>query len=715
MQKISVLPGRIRFKHRSLYHNKALSAYISIYADNLYGVKHCSVNHNTMSILVVYDPLKTNCDVIQKNIENAISSSMQNKPEKIRGNDEYCQTIRKRDAAKRNLILYGLVSLGLEIKSSMFGRFTFSTNARVLKAAAAVTIIGGYPVFKTVYKKMSKRMPADSDIVLSLAALSFTLLRESTKGVLLLMMKAMNDYIKYSADAECMRLLNQSMNKTFGTAWLVSPSKQEVLVNTDSLKAGDVIAAHEGEVIPVLGEVIDGSALINSLYCTGQSAISRMVKGSRVQEGISVISGDLAIMVEKPVERNEEPVMKEYDSHIHREVSAYQKLITPAALWAGAASFILSGNAMNALSVLLALAPTGTQTALNSGIKSTISLLNRHKIFIRRPETFEKLMKVEHVIFDKTGTLTHGRMNLEFIESYDSNYTENELLRICAACESDHYHPIAVTLKDRVKEPDAGKVSDSILIPSKGVKAAYEAHAVIIGSKEFMNENGVNTDEKLESYEDCKRRVLTPIFVSIDGRLTGLIAFTDALKEGSDELVRRLKQKHGLETSLLTGDNEYKARDVAQRLDIDNVHSACDCAGKCKIIREYRNKHSVMMVGDGFNDLDAMKEADISVSFANSACDLVKLNSDYIIFEDHMPRLADMLSLSQHAYRRINQSISISQICNIIFGALAFTGVIDAFTAKSINTVNSLVVMLLNKTIEYIGTDKHYERYYGNL
>ncbi len=704
MQEISTLPGRVRYRIGSLYYNKPLARYINVYTDNLLGVKYCSVNHNTASILVMFDPERTSCAAIGKNIKNAVISALKNKPANIREYDEYYALLEKRDRAKRNIFAFGLIYLGLRLKNSIWGKFALSANAAFLQAAAAVTVIGGYPLLKGIYKRFAKKIPSDPDILLSLAALAFTITRESSKGVLLLMLKAMNDYIKYSADAESRRLLNQSINRMSGTAWLVSASGQEVLVGIGSLKPDDLIAVHEGEVIAVKGKVEEGAALVDTLYYSGQPVVSNISAGGMVNDGMSVLSGELKVKVHGLPESAERGRAEKGGLLIEQKVKKYQSAVTPLSLTAGSAAFLISGNFMNALAVLLALTPSGAATALSTGMKSYISLLNKHKIFLRRPEVFEKVTGVNHIVFDKTGTLTYGRMRLELLESYDRGYSGEELLKICAACESDHYHPISLTLQEENGNSlDTGNVRSSVLIPSRGVRAVYNSHDILIGNRLMMNENGISMGNAEKAYADCEKRLLIPVAVSIDGRLTGLLAFSDTLRKGSYELVERLMQKHGLKISLITGDSGQKAGEIAGKLHINDVYGNCSQEDKARIIRGFKKSGRVMMVGDGLNDIDAMKEADISVSFASSSADRVKLNSDCILFEDHMVRLADMVSLSQRAYRRIDQSIVFSKLYNMFFGVLAFTGAIDAFAAKSVNTVNSLLVLLLNKRIEYLG------------
>lgn len=703
MQEVSILPNRVRFRNSSLLYNKELAKYINVYIDNLYGVKFCSVNYITASILVIYDPMKTNLQVVRKNIMQAVSSAIKNKPENIREYDIYYRLLEKRDRAKRNMVLYGLVFVGLKIKNSLFGKFFLSTNAKYLQAAAAVTIIGGYPLLKNLYCKLVKKIPADSDILLSLAALTFTITRESSKGVLVLMLKSTNDFIKYASEAECQRLLNQSMSRTSGMAWLITSSNQELLISTDELAVNDIIVLHEGETASVQGVIMEGSALVNTLYYNGQSVISRVDNKSRIYPGMSVISGSVKLKVEKiPEEFN----MSQYDdknTEIHQRVTRYQNLITPVSLVVGGLSYLRSGNIMNALAVMLSLSPSAAKTAVSSGMKSYIALLNKNRIFTRRPENLEKVVRIDHVVFDKTGTLTHGRMNLVDIRSFGSNYRKKELLKICTACESKHYHPISITLQQEYKDnPDIRKVGDSVLIPSKGVKANYENHVVMIGSKDFMEENHIYLEDKLEQYLECENRYCTPVMIAIDGKLTGMMAFTDTIKEGSEKLVTWLRANNSCNVSLLTGDNQRKAMVTAQKLGIPHVFSNCSYEKKAEMIRKYRQMDTVMMVGDGMNDVEAMRAADVSVSYANTSSDLVKLNSDYIIFEDRMERVVDTISLSRKAYQRINQTITFSQVYNLFFGWLAFTGTIDAFAAKNFNTMNSLMVLFLNKRIEYL-------------
>lgn len=707
MQQISVIPGRIRLKDRALLQNADLAGYLNVYTDNLAGVKYSAVNHNTASVLIVYDVKRTSAETIIKNIENAIALASGESENLLDYYKEYALVLKGKKKAKNRLIGYGLIYLLLKIKQSLFGKFLISASVPALQVAAVVTIIGGYPLLKHMYRKLTQKIPADADILLSLAAVSLTLLRESTKGVLLLALKALNDYIRSSADASCIRLLNQLRGQEADVAWLITGAKQQALVSAKALKPGETILVHAGEAIPVEGTVSGGRALVETLYYTGQPEYARMQKGAKVYEGMSVVSGELRVKVQKLPEEVNAPSIKTGGLLLDQKVSRYERLMTPVALAAGTLGMVVGGGFMRLLAVMLALTPSGARSAVSTGMKSYVSLLSRHQIFIRKTEALESIVDADYIVFDKTGTLTDSHLSLQSVLSFDSRYPQRELMRICAACESSHYHPIAISLSDPEKTEGAAKAS--VLIPSRGVRAEFEKHRIVIGSRAFMKESGVRLSPKVQAqYAQYEKMLYTPILVGIDGRPAGMIVLSESMREGALDTVRRLRCLNAGEVMLLTGDTQYKARRVAQELGIREYYSGCSSEEKEKVVAEYRSNGAVMMIGDGVNDVGAMRAASVSVSFVHSASDLTRKHSDIIVFDDRLPRLADMFSLSKKAHAIINQTIGISKVYNLAVGAMAFTGAIDAFSAKSLNTVNSLMVLLLNKRIEYLSPERHY-------
>lgn len=710
LDKISVLPGRVRFRSNKIHGNKVLSRYLHSYIEGLFGVNYSSINYNTGSILIVYDDEKTNYEQLEDNIRLALSSEGSSKREALKQNELYYKTIEKRDKSKRKILFLGVTYLLLKLKHATIGKFSISSNVAVLEAASVVTIVGGYPLLKTLYKKFSRNLPTDSDILLNLTATSFTLLRESSKGVFVLVLKSLSDYVKYSAEVECMRTLNSGMNKTLGMAWLILENNQEILVPVSSLNIGDTINIHKGEVSPVKGKITSGNAVVNTLYQTGQPVVSHLGKGNKILEGATVVFGEIKVKVESiPVETEKKDISLDNLS-IHKQVGAYQNRISKFAMGVAGLNYIFTGSLLNALSVLLVLTPSATATALSNGMKNYVAALKKHNIYLRNPNTFENIVNTNSIMFDKTGTLTYGNMRIMNIESFSKDYSSEELLKICAACEADTYHPISITLQDYAGgEYDISKVKSSVLVPSQGIEAIYDNHKLLIGNVKLFEKHRINITNGINKYKQFERDFYYPLFIAVDNKLAGIISMKDEMRENTDLLIRKLKYEGIKDINLITGDNYEKACNFAESIGIENVFAECSYEDKLTVIMENCKLHRVMMVGDGINDIDAMRAAGVSVSFANSACDKIKLHSDCIIFEDNIDRLADLIYMSQRSYKFMRQSIAFSEFYNIVFGALAFFQYFDAFTAKSLNTINSLVVLLLNRRIGWIAPDRVFQ------
>lgn len=697
MLVLHILPGRVRAKHHGLY-DKRLSQYLCVYCDNLYGVKSCRVNCHSATILILFDADKINERVLLEHIERAVHTKHDKMD--LTPYDHYLSLMSKRNRAKRWFLIYGITYILFKIKQGFFGKFSISSNVRVLGVASVVTIVGGYPLIKGAYKRFARYLPTDADLLLSLTGLSFTILRESTKGVLVLLLKEFSDYIKYSAEVQCSRMLRQNTGKTSVMAYLRTDGDL-LLTPVQNLCLGDCIEVHKGEILSVDGEVVSGRAMVNSLYCTGQPLVSRVADGNLVFDGMSVLTGQLTVRVTKLPESNEKADLCVDDIGLYRHIQEYITHITYVSLGAAGLYYLVTHSFLSSLAIMLVLNPSAAGTAFSSGLKQYISLLDRNHVFIRHPNVMEKLVRIDHIIFDKTGTLTCGIMKIRGIELMDPSYTQSELLTICAACEADSFHPISITLQTASENYDIENVQSSVLLPSKGVVAQYENKNVLIGNQELMREYGINVCKGIYRYQNWEERLCTPVFVAIDNVLVGIIVLEDVLRDRARELIRKLKYRGIGNITLLTGDSTPKARHVASVLGIPNVYSSCTAEDKVNIVNRMKGEGTVMMVGDGVNDVLSMAAADVSTSFLDSSCDRVKLHSDCIIFEEDMTRLPDLISLSQKSYQHIQQSVLASNLYNIVFGILACFQCFDIFAAKSFNTLNSLMVLLLNQGIAF--------------
>jgi cation transport ATPase len=466
LQALTILPGRVRFKYPKLYYDKSLAKYLHVHLDTLAGVCYSRVNPCTATILVVYDSEKTNHTLISELVSQAAASASKNGCGDLQRYNGYFSVVGKKNNARKRLLFFGLIYLFIKIKFPAYGKFSISRNIRILQIASLIAIVAGYPLLKNLYQRLTRKVPADSDILINLTAGTLTVLRESTEGLMVLILKAFNDYLKFSADAASYRLLSQCRPD------LVLPAQADLFSKNLELYA---------------------------------------------------------------------------------DVAKFSHQITPVGLGLATINYLLAGNLVNALAILLVMCPSGAGMAYSTGIEQYLIKLQKHKIYLTNLQAVDQIVKVNQIVIDQ-------------------------------------------------KELPQGD-----------------------------------------------------------------------LQESTWRLVEELKGLGITKVILLPGKNEKKARKLV-------------------------TGDTVLMVGDGETSL-AINKADLRVSFAHSTCDKVWNNSDCIILDEDVMRLADLILISRQSYSLIMQSVTLAKYYSSILGITAFFMPLDLFRAKSLNTINSVMAMLLNQRI----------------
>lgn len=361
------------------------------------------------------------------------------------------------------------------------------------------------------------------------------------------------------------------------TTWVIKNDGAEMLTSIKSLKIGSSILVHQGEVIPVDGEVISGEAVVNNIYYTGQPSVSFIEKGNRVYEGIIIISGELKIRVlNKAGLFNKRDISIE-ELNLRKNVIKYQERALPFAAILAVLNYLFTDDILNALSIILVLCPAASELALGKGINNYMYLLNKHNIYVKNPNTIEKLANIKSVVFDKTGTLTYSSMNIASIESFNENYTSKDILKICTDFKNDIYKKTQksspYTIRKACCNYSMKNLENSILVPSKGINTKYNGHKILIGNDEFIRENNIILGCALDRYLAYEKKMYRPIFVCIDSLVVGLIVMKEDIRKDARILINELNAVDNI--SLLTGDCNQRGKYVANELGIKNVY--CDC------------------------------------------------------------------------------------------------------------------------------------------
>jgi Cu+-exporting ATPase len=282
-------------------------------------------------------------------------------------------------------------------------------------------------------------------------------------------------------------------------------------------------------------------------------------------------------------------------------------------------------------------------------------------ILFKGGEYLEIAKKVDTVVFDKTGTLTEGKPSVTDIIDLSEDIGENELLRLAAIAESGSEHPLGQAIVRKAKEaglPISNPESFEA-VSGHGLRAAYAGHTILIGNRKMMYENGIKIDSRIDSIlSSLEQEGKTATLVSIDSRLSGIIAMADTVKKSAKEAVDSLKNKMGIELIMLTGDNERTAKAIASKLGIERIIAQVLPQEKEEVISKLKSQEArvVAMVGDGINDAPALARADLGIAIG-SGTDVAKETGGIILIKGDVRDVATALELGKKTVSKIKQNL----------------------------------------------------------
>ena len=403
-------------------------------------------------------------------------------------------------------------------------------------------------------------------------------------------------------------------------------------VQLDAIKVGDRLRVRPGEKVPVDGIVVEGRSAVDESMVTGESMPvtksvgDATVGGTMNQSGALVIEAGkvgsdtmLARIVQMVAEaqRSRAPIQRLAD-----EVSGYfvPAVIAIAVLAFGAWAIwgpdpSLSYGLVAAVSVLIIACPCALGLATPMSIMVGVGRGAHAGVLIKNAEALERLEKVTTLVVDKTGTLTEGRPSVTGVIPAPGT-DEDTLLRLSAGVERASEHPLARAI---VQAAEARGIS----IPAvqgfdsptgKGAVGMIEGQHVVLGNANFLAETGVTTDTMAAAADGLREAGATAIFVSVAGKLAGVLGISDPVKQSTPEALAGLKEA-GIRVIMLTGDNRRTALAVARQLGIEHVEADILPDEKSAVVQRYKAQGEVVgMAGDGVNDAPALAAADVGIA-----------------------------------------------------------------------------------------------------
>lgn len=451
--------------------------------------------------------------------------------------------------------------------------------------------------------------------------------------------------------------------------------------NTEQIIVGDIMLVKPGESIPTDSVIIDGATSVNESMITGESIPIDKLKGDKVIGATINISGAIRIRAEKigsdtTLSEIIETVRNATSERvpIQRLADKISSYFVPAVVSVGILAFVfwyffggigLTFSILVFVSVLIIACPCALGIATPAALMVSSGKAAENGILIKGGESIEIANKVNAVAFDKTGTLTKGELEVTDVISL-GRYEIKEILRYAAVAESNSEHPIGKSVVRKAKDMNL-QISfpekfDYVL--GKGIIVKTEK-TIGVGNRDLFKGQGIdigNIEEKIRSLESNGKTVL---IVSIDSKISGLIALQDTLKDDSIKALSALRSIN-IETWLISGDNEVTARAIADKVNIKNVMANVKPGQKMEKIEELQKQGKIVaMVGDGINDAPALAKANLGIAIG-SGTDVAKETGGIILMKNRLYDVYVALKLGRKTIRKIKQNLAWAFFYNII-------------------------------------------------
>ena len=474
-----------------------------------------------------------------------------------------------------------------------------------------------------------------------------------------------------------------------------------IKVDPEELEIGDSVVVGAGEMIPVDGEVIDGSAYVDKSSLTGEFVpVLADQNDNEVLAGCLVKSGLVTLKVKNKYEDSAVAKIIELISNSGEKKSKADEFIAKFAKWYTPIIVLLSLLTMligglitrdaftwivAGLEILVTGCPCAIVISVPLAYFAAIGLASKNGIVIKGTNYMDEINNLNKIVTDKTGTLTHGVFSIQKIAPSEG-VSEQELLEALYAAESLSTHPIAKAICHEVNVKEiAAQQKEYKEIAGKGVMTSYKGDYIYAGNLKFMEMTGVKIDKAEEQG--------TVVYCQKEGKYLGYIVLNDEVKKEAYDMVRLL-HKEKMEVVLLTGDKNENALALQNELGIDRVYSELTPEQKTSILEQEmsENKKNVAFVGDGINDAPSIMRADVGFAMGAIGSDIAVQNADVVIMNDNPAKVYESVKIARIARG--------TAIFNIIFALLvkAIVALLVIILPIAISTQVPMVVPVLADT-----------------
>jgi heavy metal translocating P-type ATPase len=580
----------------------------------------------------------------------------------------------------------------------------FSANPLVVAVNMPLMLWNAIPIARRAWRVWSNERRLNVDFLDVLAISASVMQADPLAGSLVTWLIKLGDWIRDLTAAGSRRAISGLLEFRSKSAWILRDG-QITAIPAAELAVGDLVVVYPGEMIPVDGEIVEGLATIDQKTITGEGLPVTRGKGAAAFAATVIREGQLTLRATRVgtdttagqiAHLVESAPMGDTRMQNHAELLADRLVAPTLGLAVGTAA--LTRDFGRFLSLVIVDYGTGIRVAAPTSVLSSMTHAARAGIVIKSGGHMEKLAKADTIVFDKTGTLTHGVPAIVDVIGYVDHITPGHLLGLAAAAETRLHHPVAEALRTRARElavniPPCDETHYRVGLGVEGQVNGYYLH---VGSERFMRHSDIHVAAAAADRAALDRNGYSCLYIAVDGKLGGLVAYADKVRPESRAVISRL---HGMgirNTIMLTGDNAVVAKAVSARLGLTGQFSDMLPADKASVIQELQRRGNVVaMVGDGINDSPALSFADIGIAMKYGA-DVTHESADVVLMEDSLWKLVKAVDISRGAVSLIKQNYVIVAGLNTLALALALPGGLVSPVMTAMISNGSAIMAALN-------------------
>jgi len=577
--------------------------------------------------------------------------------------------------------------------------------------ALAITIIGGYPMYKEAFENIkSRRMTMELSMTIAVIATLF--IQQYFTGAIITFFVQFAELLEHLTVTRGRRVIEKLVALLPNRA-TIRRGNNEVDIKIEELEPDEIIIIKPGTKIPVDGQVLKGNSFVDESSITGESLPVEKIESSKVfagtinQNGILEVKATLVgkdtmfgkiIDIIEQAEKSKAPIQRVADKLAGRLVYL--------AFGGAIITYFITHDFISAIAALIVAGACGVAAGTPLAVLAGIGRTAKEGIIVKGGIYIEQLSKVDTIVFDKTGTLTFGNPDVKEIKSFDGDSNE-EILQLAACAEQHSEHPLAEAIMRKAKEQNIHyePYREIEYHPGLGMICNLSGHIeILVGNQALMSKKSIPIVSEVTNYlTERNGKGETIILISKAKKIVGAISIADKLRNEAKQAIKEIK-KFGCHIILLSGDSNLTTKAIGDELQVDEVFGEMLPHQKLEKIRELNEKgKKIAMIGDGINDAPALVEALVGIAMGGGT-EIALESADMALTTNNLLKIPETLHTSKQVMNVIMFNFWGTVIVDSIGVGLAMLGYLSPLGAALIHVISELTFIL--NSARLFGTQK---------